>query len=90
VEKEDNVNWNFFMHMVRTKVVGPGRVVCVISNRHQSILNAVKKKIAGHPLVKHCWCIGHFAGYFYRACRNREMTKYLRRLTMVFEPKVFE
>jgi hypothetical protein len=23
VEKEDNVKWKFFMHMVRTKVVGP-------------------------------------------------------------------
>lgn len=90
VEKEDNVSWNWFMHLVRTTIVGPGREVCVISDRNPAILNAMRAEIPEHPLVKHRWCIRHFAGNFYRACRNREMTEYLRRLTLVFEPAVFE
>jgi hypothetical protein len=50
----------------------------------------MKAEIPGHPPVKHRWCIRHFAGNFYRACRNKEMTEYLRKLTLVFEPEVFE
>ena len=68
----------------------PDRVVCVISDRHHGILNAMKDEIPGHPLVNHRWCMRHFAANFYRACLNREMAEYLRRLCMVFEHDVFE
>ena len=90
VTGEDTNNWSWFMHLLRTKVVGRDRVVCLIYDRHQGILNAVKDEIPGHPLVKHRWCMRHFAANFYRACRNREMAEYLRRLSMVFEEDVFD
>ena len=86
----EDKNWSWFMHLLRTKVVGPDRVVCVISDHHQGILHVVKQVIAGHPLVKHRWCMRHFASNFYCACLNREMAEYLRRLSMVFEADVFE
>ena len=53
VTGEDTNNWSWFMHLLRTKVVGRDRVVCLISDRHQGILNAVKEEIVGHPLLKH-------------------------------------
>ena len=41
VEKENNDSWGWFLRLVRIHVVGPGREVGVISDRHQGILNAV-------------------------------------------------
>ena len=40
VEKENKDSWGWFLWLVRTHVVGPGRTVCVILDRHQGILNA--------------------------------------------------
>ena len=41
VEKENNDSWGWFLRLVRIHVVGPGREVGVISDRHQGILNVV-------------------------------------------------
>ena len=41
VEKENNDSWGWFLRLVRIHVVGPGREVGIISDRHQGILNAV-------------------------------------------------
>ena len=41
VEKENNDSWGWFLRLVWIHVVGPGREVGVISNRHQGILNAM-------------------------------------------------
>ncbi|XP_071678363.1 uncharacterized protein [Lolium perenne] len=42
VEIENNDNWQWFFHILRTRVIPPSKEVCVISDRHQGILNAVK------------------------------------------------
>ena len=34
VEKENNDSWGWFLRLVQIHVVGPGREVGVISNRH--------------------------------------------------------
>ena len=41
VEKENKDSWGWFLRLVHIHVVGPGRTVCVILDRHQGILNAV-------------------------------------------------
>ena len=41
VEKENNDSWGWFLRLVWIHVVGPGREVGVISDRHQGILNVV-------------------------------------------------
>jgi hypothetical protein len=41
VERENNDSWGWFLRLVWIYVVGPGREVGVISDRHQGILNAV-------------------------------------------------
>ncbi|XP_051191012.1 uncharacterized protein [Lolium perenne] len=70
VTAENNDNWEWFMHLVRTKVIEPNKEVCIISDRHQGILNAVEKEIPGCARVHHRWCMRHFCSNFYRACGN--------------------
>ena len=42
-------------------MVGPSREVGIISDRHQSILNAVQEQIEGYAHLHHCWCTWHLA-----------------------------
>lgn len=89
VERESKDTWEWFMHHVRTKVFGPGKEVCVISDRHKGILHAVKLEIPGHPLVKHRWCMRHSAANFFTNARRRELTEQLHDVCMANEPKIF-
>ena len=41
VEKESNSSWSWFLRAVRKVVVALGHDICVISDRHAGILNAV-------------------------------------------------
>jgi hypothetical protein len=41
VERENNDSWGWFLRLVQIHVVGPGREVGVIFDRHQGILNVV-------------------------------------------------
>jgi hypothetical protein len=61
VEKENKGNWAWFLRLVRIHVVGPGRSVCVLSDRHTGILSAVTDSIPGHAPVVHRWCTRHLA-----------------------------
>ena len=61
VEKENNDSWGWFLRLVRIHVVGPGREVGVISDRHQGILNAVREQIEGYAPLHHRWCTWHLA-----------------------------
>jgi transposase-like protein len=56
VEKENNGSWGWFLHLVRRVVVGPGHEICVISDKHVRILNAVHEVIPNHSFVHHRWC----------------------------------
>jgi hypothetical protein len=59
VEKENKGSWAWFLRLVRIHVVGPGRSVCVLSNRHVRILSAITESIPGHAPVAHRWCNRH-------------------------------
>uniref|UniRef100_K3XRS8 MULE transposase domain-containing protein n=1 Tax=Setaria italica TaxID=4555 RepID=K3XRS8_SETIT len=61
VERENNDNWGWFLRLVRLHVVGPGREVGIISDRHQGILNAVREQIEGYAPLHHRWCTRHLA-----------------------------
>ena len=61
VEKENKDSWGWFLRLVRIHVVGPGREVGVISDRHQGILNAVSERIEGYAPLHHRWCTRHLA-----------------------------
>jgi hypothetical protein len=59
VEKENNGSWGWFLCLAQKVVVGPGREICVISDRHGRILNAVHEVILNHAPVHHRWCTRH-------------------------------
>uniref|UniRef100_K4AKX6 MULE transposase domain-containing protein n=1 Tax=Setaria italica TaxID=4555 RepID=K4AKX6_SETIT len=61
VERENNDSWGWFLRLVRIHVVGPGREVGVISDRHQGILHAVQEQIEGYAPLHHRWCTRHLA-----------------------------
>ena len=78
VSAENNDNWEWFMRLLRTKVIPPQREVCVISDRHQGILNAMEIDISGHARLHHRWCMRHFVANFYRACGNKDLSDRLK------------
>jgi transposase-like protein len=61
VERENKASWGWFLRLVRIHVVGPGREVGVISDRHQGILSAVQEQIPGYAPLHHRWCTWHMA-----------------------------
>ena len=89
VEAENNVNWAWFFHHLRTKVLSPQREICVISDRHQGILNAVEIDIPGHAPLHHRWCMRHFCSNFYRACGSKEFSDDLQDCCLAFSEKRF-
>ena len=77
------------MGLVRTKVFEPQREVCVISDRHQGILNAVDIDIPGHARLHHRWCMRHFVSNFYKACGNKELSDDLKDCCLAFTERHF-
>jgi hypothetical protein len=49
------------LRLVWIHVVGPGREIDVISDRHQDILNVVWEQIEGYAPLHHRWCTRHLA-----------------------------
>ncbi|XP_010239125.1 uncharacterized protein LOC104584965 [Brachypodium distachyon] len=86
---ENNDNWAWFMGLLRSKVILPQREVCVISDRHQGILNAVEVDIPGHARLHHRWCMRHFCANFFRACRNKELTDLLQESCKAYSDRRF-
>ncbi|XP_010236757.1 uncharacterized protein LOC104584247 [Brachypodium distachyon] len=77
VSAENNDNWAWFIGLLRTKVIPPQMEVCVISDHHQGILNAMEVHLAGFAPLHHRWCMRHFVANFYRACKKLELSDYL-------------
>jgi transposase-like protein len=61
VERENKASWGWFLRLVRIHVVGPGKEVGIISDRHQGILSAVQEQIPGYAPLHHRWCTRHMA-----------------------------
>jgi hypothetical protein len=56
VEGENNESWSWFLRLVKNEVLGLDRSICMISNRHRSLLNGAKDPINGYPPLIHRWC----------------------------------
>ena len=89
VEVENNDNWEWFFKILRTRVIPVSREVCVISDRHQGILNAVEIDIPGHARVHHRWCMRHFCANFYRACKSKELSNDLQDSCLAYSERRF-
>ncbi|XP_066166179.1 uncharacterized protein [Oryza sativa Japonica Group] len=90
VEKENSRDWCWFIDLVRRVVVGPHREVCIISDRHAGIMNAMMTPVPGLPSVHHRWCMRHFSANFHKAGADKHQTKELLRICQIDEKWIFE
>lgn len=90
VEKENSRDWCWFIDLVRRVVVGPHREVCIISDRHAGIMNAMTTPVPGLPSVHHRWCMRHFSANFHKAGADKHQTKELLRICQIDEKWIFE
>ena len=82
-EGENNESWSWFMRLLRVQVLGPSRTICLISDRHLGLLNAIAGHIDGFPPLVHRWCMRHFAANFWRRQRKQEVCDKVKALCCV-------
>ena len=75
---------------MRRDVVGPDRKVCIISDRHQGILNAVEDHMEGYQPVVHRWCMRHFAANIWQRQKSKKVIKQLKLVCASKAEKTFE
>uniref|UniRef100_K3ZCG9 SWIM-type domain-containing protein n=1 Tax=Setaria italica TaxID=4555 RepID=K3ZCG9_SETIT len=89
VESENNESWSWFMKLVRVHVLGPSRIVCMISDRHHGLLNCAKDHIDGFPPLVHRWCMRHFAANMSRRQKSNRVIGKLKLLCKVHTEREF-
>jgi hypothetical protein len=73
VEGENNESWSWFSSLVRKEVLGPGRSICMISDRRHGLLNGAKEHLEGYPPLTHKWYSRHFAANIWKKQRSKEV-----------------
>jgi hypothetical protein len=89
VRKEDTDSWCWFLRLVRQVVIGPGRDVCVISDRHASILNVVEEDMPSYGQIHHRWCTRHLAQNLIRRDGTKENFKLFEEVCRQLEVRLF-
>uniref|UniRef100_K3ZZ77 SWIM-type domain-containing protein n=1 Tax=Setaria italica TaxID=4555 RepID=K3ZZ77_SETIT len=89
VESENNESWSWFMKLVQVHVLGPSRIVCMISDRHHGLLNCAKDHIDGFPPLVHRWCMRHFAANMSRRQKSNRVIGKLKLLCKVHTEREF-
>uniref|UniRef100_K3YCS2 SWIM-type domain-containing protein n=1 Tax=Setaria italica TaxID=4555 RepID=K3YCS2_SETIT len=89
VVSENNESWSWFMKLVRVHVLGPSRIVCMISDRHHGLLNCAKDHIDGFPPLVHRWCMRHFAANMSRRQKSNRVIGKLKLLCKVHTEREF-
>ena len=90
VERENKDSWGWFLRLVRRHVVGPGREVGVISDRHQGILAAVQEQIPGYAALHHRWCTRHLAENLLRKDCRKDNFPLFEEVARMLEVKLFQ
>uniref|UniRef100_K3ZBZ3 SWIM-type domain-containing protein n=1 Tax=Setaria italica TaxID=4555 RepID=K3ZBZ3_SETIT len=88
-ESENNESWSWFMKLVRRHVLGPSRIVCMISDRHHGLLNCTKDHMDGFPPLVHRWCTRHFAANMSRRQKSNRVIGKLKILCKVHTEREF-
>jgi hypothetical protein len=93
VEKEDSDNWEWFMRWLRKEVIGFGKFVCVISDRHKAIKWVFKQphigwnESAGECV--HRFCSQHIAENLYKQCKDDDVVKTFKWVVKKKKPRRF-
>uniref|UniRef100_K3XRI6 Zinc finger PMZ-type domain-containing protein n=1 Tax=Setaria italica TaxID=4555 RepID=K3XRI6_SETIT len=88
-ESENNESWSWFMKLVWLHVLGPSRIVCMISDRHHGLLNCAKDHMDGFPPLVHRWCTRHFAANMSRRQKSNRVIGKLKLLCKVHTEREF-
>jgi len=87
VESENIESWFWFLERVKLHVVAERPGVCLISDRHSSLLQAIERLQKGYrrspaiwPDVKNRWCIRHMGANFYERFQNRDLMNLFKSL----------
>ncbi|XP_040377304.1 uncharacterized protein LOC107303549 [Oryza brachyantha] len=93
VEKEDSANWGWFMRWLRKEVIGFGKFMCVVSDRHKAIKWVFKQphigwNESGGECV-HRFCSQHIAENLYKQCKNDEVIKTFKWVVKKKKPRRF-
>ncbi|XP_042022993.1 uncharacterized protein LOC121770309 [Salvia splendens] len=60
VDEETNESWSWFLNLVRVHIIKHDQEVCIISDRHQGIINAMKADVWKEaPVGYHRFCLIH-------------------------------
>uniref|UniRef100_J3MK21 MULE transposase domain-containing protein n=1 Tax=Oryza brachyantha TaxID=4533 RepID=J3MK21_ORYBR len=73
VEGENNDSWSWFVSILWLEVLGNSCQVCIVSDRHMGIINAVNKKLDGFPDIIHQWCVRHFTGNLWKKHKCKDV-----------------
>jgi transposase-like protein len=90
IVEEYNGGWDGFLRLVHRVVVGPGCEICVISDRHAGILNAICEVILNHSRVHHRWCTQHLAQNLIKHDDIKENFKLLEEVCRQTDEKDFK
>src|SRR6266511_952872 len=87
VENENTGSWYWFLERVKDHVVGARPDVCLISDRHSGILEAIRQLQQGHGTehpkwadVRNRWCMRHMGANFYNHFKNKDLMVLFKRL----------
>ncbi|WVZ89110.1 hypothetical protein U9M48_035563 [Paspalum notatum var. saurae] len=87
VENENIDGWYWFLERVKAHVVSLRSNVCLISDRHAGILDAIEKLQYGSgasppiwPNVHSRWCMRHLAANFHDHFKNKDLMDLFKRL----------
>ena len=98
VESENTDSWYWFLHLVKTEVVGMRPNVCLIHDRHAGILRAIEElqfgsMERGYPGewedVQSRWCMRHMGANFFKQFKNKELMNMFKRLCNQNQEKKF-
>jgi hypothetical protein len=99
VEGENTDSWYWFLERVRYAVVQGRPNVCVISDRHAGLLQAIKElkegssdrqRAAFWPDIESRWCIRHLGANFYRQFRNKDLMNFFKSLCVQNQQRKFD
>ncbi|XP_066166193.1 uncharacterized protein [Oryza sativa Japonica Group] len=98
VESENTDSWYWFLHLVKTEVVGMRPNVCLIHDRHAGMLRAIEElkfgtMERGYPGqwedVQSRWCMRHMGANFFKQFKNKELMNMFKRLCNQNQEKKF-
>ena len=77
VDEETTVSWSWFLFQLRTHIVKDRNGICLISDRHPGILNAIADESIGWspPRAYHRYCLRHICSNFNTHFKNVQLKR---------------